>query len=48
MKLSIKKQTFPGLSDSFLKATSNFEHFETKDDLHSLCISEIAYCKKHL
>ena len=48
MKLSIKKQTFPELPDSFPKATSNFEHFETKDDLHSLCISKIPYCKKHL
>ena len=29
----------------FLKCTSNFEHFEKKDDLHSSCISEVTYCE---
>ena len=26
---------------AFLKSTFNFEHFETKDEPHSLCTSEI-------
>ena len=26
---------------AFVKSTSNFEHFEKKDEPHSLCISEI-------
>ena len=31
----------------FLKSRSIFEHFEKKDDPHSLCISEITDCKRH-
>ena len=32
---------------AFLKSTSNFEHFEQKDDPQILCISETADCKRH-
>ena len=31
----------------FLKAASNFKHFEKKDDSHSLCISKISDCERH-
>ena len=30
----------------FLKSASNFEHFQTADDPHSLRISEIISCQK--
>ena len=31
----------------FLKSTSNFEHFEKKDDIHSQRISEIIDCQRY-
>ena len=31
----------------FLKSTFNFEHFEKKDEPHSLCISEIIGDERH-
>ena len=46
MQLSLKSKTF---SDSFvpsLESTSNFEHFERKDDCHSYFISEITDCQR--
>ena len=41
MQLSKKLKTFPQFFFPFLKSSSNFEHFEKKDDIHSQCISEI-------
>ena len=35
-----KKKTFSELFAPILKSKSNFENFEEKADLHSLCISE--------
>ena len=29
----------------FVKSKSNFEHFEKKDDPHTLCISDIRDCE---
>ena len=40
MQLSKKLKTFPQFFFPFLKSSSNFEHFEKKDDIHSQCISE--------
>ena len=31
---------------SFLESTSNFKHFEKKDDRHTYFISEITECEK--
>ena len=45
-QLSKKQQTFSDFFASFLKFTSNVEYFETKDDRHSLCFSEITYWEK--
>ena len=46
MQLSKKQKTLSEFLDLFLKSTSNFEHFETKYDPHSLCISEITDCER--
>ena len=46
MKLSKKQKTFNHFFASLLKSRSYFQHFEKKDDLHSLCISEITDCKR--
>ena len=46
MKLSMKQQTFSGFLALFLKCTSSFEHLQTKDDPHSLCVFEITYCER--
>ena len=35
------KKSFSNFFAPFLKTTSNFEQFETKDDPYSLCIFEI-------
>ena len=46
MTLSLNPKTF---SDSFvplLESTSNFKHFEKKDDRHSYFISEITDCQR--
>ena len=46
MQLFLKPET---LSDSFVsipESTSNFEHFEKKDDPHSYFISEITDCQR--
>ena len=45
MSLSKKLKTFPEFFFAFLKSSSNFEHFEKKDDIHSQCISEIIDCQ---
>ena len=41
MPLSQKQNIFPQFFSSFFESTLNFEHFQRKDDPHSLCISEI-------
>ena len=41
MQLSQKQKTFSQLFAAFLKYRLNFGHFQTKDDPHSFCISEI-------
>ena len=35
MQLSEKRKTFSQFFVTFLESTSNFKHFEKKDDLHS-------------
>ena len=46
LHLSKKQKTFANFFSPILKLTSNFEHFETKDDAHRLCIFEIMDCKR--
>ena len=45
MHLSKKQKTFSHILAPFLKSTSNFQHFETKDYPNSLCVSEITDCQ---
>ena len=44
--LSKKKKTFSEIFSAFLKSTLNFDHFQTKDEPHSRCISEITVSEK--
>ena len=44
--LSQKRKTFSPFFSAFLKSTLNFEHFQKKDDRHSLIISQITVCEK--
>ena len=44
--LSQKRKTFSQFFSAFLKYTLNFEHFQTKDDPHSRCISQITVSEK--
>ena len=44
--LSQKKKTFYEILSAFLKSTLNFNHFQTKDEAHSRCISQITVSKK--
>ena len=46
MQLSQKLKTFSGFFQAFSKFRLNIEHFEKKDDAHSLCISEATACQK--
>ena len=41
MQVSKKANVFSQLFIAFLKFLFNFEHFQKKDEPHSLCISEI-------
>ena len=41
MSLSLERNFFSDLFVPFLESTSNFKHFEKKDDRHSYFISEI-------
>ena len=41
MHLSQKQKVFSELFCAFFEFVLNFEHFQKKDDPHSLCISEI-------
>ena len=47
MELSQKQKTLSEYFLSFLKSSSNLEHFQKKDDPHSRCISEITDSQKH-
>ena len=46
MQLFQKLKTFSELFRAFSKSTLNFEHFQRKDDTHSLFISEATACEK--
>ena len=41
MNKSQKEKNFSEFFSSFSQSTLNFEHFQKKDDPHSLCISQI-------
>ena len=41
MHLSQKQNIFSAFFAAFFESALNFEHFQKKDDPHSLCISEI-------
>ena len=47
MQLSKKVKTFSQFFAPFLKSSSNFEHFEKKDDIDSECISENIDCERY-
>ena len=44
--LSQKQKTFSQFFSAFLKSTLTFAHFQTKDDPHSRCISQITISEK--
>ena len=44
--LSQKQKTFSGFFIAFLKCAWNLEHFQKKDEYHSLIISEIIDAEK--
>ena len=46
MQLCEKQKTFPWFFSPFSKAKLNFEHFQEKDDPHSLFISDSTACEK--
>ena len=46
MQLSKKQKTFSQFFSIFSKSRIKFEHFEKKDDLHGLCISETRDCER--
>ena len=41
MQLSQKQKTFPQFFTAVLKSRLNFKYFETKNEPHRCCISEI-------
>ena len=45
-QLSEKLKTFSQLFPGFSKSRLNFEHFQKKDEAHSLFISEATACEK--
>ena len=45
-QLSQKRHAFSETFLEFSKSTLNFEHFQTKDDLHGRFISEITHSEK--
>ena len=47
MQLSQKLKTFSEFFLAFSKSNLNFEHFQKKDDAHSLFICEATACEKH-
>ena len=46
MQLSLKAKPFPVSFVQVLKSTSNFKHFEKKDDGHSYFITEFTGCER--
>ena len=46
MQLSEKRKPFSQLFVPFLESTSNFKHFEKKDDRHTYLLSEITECER--
>ena len=46
MQLSEKLKTFSRFFPAFSKASLNFEHFQKKDDAHSLFICWATACEK--
>ena len=46
MQLYRKQKTFSQFSVAFLKSSLNFEHFQTKDDSHSLGLSKFPESEK--
>ena len=48
MQLSQKLKTFSGLFPAFSKSSLNFEHFQKKDDAHSLFICGAKACEKRV
>ena len=46
MQLSLKPTNFSDFFVLFLECTSNFKHFEKKDDRHAYFILQIAECEK--
>ena len=46
VQLSQKQKTFPRFFSAFSKSKLKFEHFQKKDDPHSLFISEATACEK--
>ena len=41
-----KRKAFSKFFSAFLKSTLNFKHFQTKDDPHSRCLSQVTVSKK--
>ena len=46
MSLSLERNFFSDLFVPFLESTSNFKHFEKKDDHQTYFISDINECEK--
>ena len=46
MLIFLKPKTLSDFLVPFLESTSNFKHFEKKDDRHTYFISEITECEK--
>ena len=46
MQLSQELKTFSEFFAAFSKSRLNFEHFQNKDDAHSLCVCEATACEK--
>ena len=46
VQLSQKQKTFPRFFSAFSKSKLKFEHFQKKDDPHSLFISQATACEK--
>ena len=44
--ISQKQKIFSGFYFAYLEGASNLEHFEKKDEDHSLVISEIIYSER--
>ena len=46
VQLSQKQKTFPRFFSAFSKSKLKFEHFQKKDDPHSVFISDATVCEK--